>query len=197
MPRRAKLRLPPGRRGLADAVENTSSRAIAYGLLLNACPGWTRWVRSTDDLATLVMSALIVQLAADHLNPPPDTRVPSSASRNSSANGSGRNAYRIAPAVCRWSRAADKGGSAAVSIPRVQCDPRCRHGVLRRLPFFRAVRHAGGPTTGTVSLSTDGGVARSCVTVAISRSRSPRARRSRWAVSPRRNVPHGLGSRVQ
>jgi hypothetical protein len=38
----------------------------AYGLLLDASsPGWTRRVRGTDDLATLVMSALAVQPAAD------------------------------------------------------------------------------------------------------------------------------------
>ena len=38
----------------------------AYGLLLDASsPGWTRKVRSTDDLATLVTSALSVQPAAD------------------------------------------------------------------------------------------------------------------------------------
>jgi hypothetical protein len=38
----------------------------AYGLLLDASsPGWTRRVRGTDDLATLVMTALAVQPAAD------------------------------------------------------------------------------------------------------------------------------------
>jgi hypothetical protein len=38
----------------------------AYGLLLDASsPGWTRRVRSTDDLASLVMRALAVQPAAD------------------------------------------------------------------------------------------------------------------------------------
>ena len=38
----------------------------AYGLLLDALsPGWTRRVRSTDDLASLVMRALAVQPAAD------------------------------------------------------------------------------------------------------------------------------------
>jgi hypothetical protein len=38
----------------------------AYGLLLDASsPGWTRRVRGTDDLATLVMRALAVQPAAD------------------------------------------------------------------------------------------------------------------------------------
>ncbi len=38
----------------------------AYGLLLNASsPGWTRKVRSTDDLATLVANALAVQPATD------------------------------------------------------------------------------------------------------------------------------------
>jgi hypothetical protein len=38
----------------------------AYGLLLDASsPGWTRRVRSTDDLATLVMRALAVQPATD------------------------------------------------------------------------------------------------------------------------------------
>jgi hypothetical protein len=38
----------------------------AYGLLLDASsPGWRRTVRSTDDLATLVASALTVQPAAD------------------------------------------------------------------------------------------------------------------------------------
>ena len=37
-----------------------------YGLLLDASfPGWTRRVRSTDDLASLVMRALAVQPAAD------------------------------------------------------------------------------------------------------------------------------------
>jgi hypothetical protein len=38
----------------------------AYGLLLDASsPGWTRKVRGTDDLATLVVRALAVQPAAD------------------------------------------------------------------------------------------------------------------------------------
>jgi hypothetical protein len=38
----------------------------AYGLLLDASsPGWTRRVRATDDLATLVMRALAVQPATD------------------------------------------------------------------------------------------------------------------------------------
>jgi hypothetical protein len=38
----------------------------AYGLLLDASsPGWTRRVRGTDDLATLVMRALAVQPASD------------------------------------------------------------------------------------------------------------------------------------
>ena len=38
----------------------------AYGLLLDASsPGWTRSVRGTDDLATLVMRALTVQPATD------------------------------------------------------------------------------------------------------------------------------------
>jgi hypothetical protein len=38
----------------------------AYGLLLDASsPGWTRRVRGTDDLATLVMGALAVQPATD------------------------------------------------------------------------------------------------------------------------------------
>ena len=38
----------------------------AYGLLLDASsPGWTRRVRGTDDLATLVMRALAVQPVAD------------------------------------------------------------------------------------------------------------------------------------
>jgi hypothetical protein len=38
----------------------------AYGLLLDASsPGWTRTVRGTDDLATLVMRALAVQPASD------------------------------------------------------------------------------------------------------------------------------------
>jgi hypothetical protein len=38
----------------------------AYGLLLDASsPGWTRKVRGTDDLGTLVMNALSVQPAAD------------------------------------------------------------------------------------------------------------------------------------
>jgi len=38
----------------------------AYGLLLDASsPGWTRRVRSTDDLATLVMRALAVQPVTD------------------------------------------------------------------------------------------------------------------------------------
>jgi hypothetical protein len=38
----------------------------AYGLLLDSSsPGWTRRVRATDDLATLLMSALAVQPAAD------------------------------------------------------------------------------------------------------------------------------------
>jgi len=38
----------------------------AYGLLLDASsPGWTRSVRGTDDLATLVMRALAVQPATD------------------------------------------------------------------------------------------------------------------------------------
>jgi hypothetical protein len=38
----------------------------AYGLLLDASsPGWTRRVRSADDLATLVMRALAVQPATD------------------------------------------------------------------------------------------------------------------------------------
>ena len=38
----------------------------AYGLLLDASsPGWTRQVRGTDDLATLLMRALAVQPAAD------------------------------------------------------------------------------------------------------------------------------------
>jgi hypothetical protein len=38
----------------------------AYGLLLDAAsPGWTRQVRGTDDLATLVMRALAVQPATD------------------------------------------------------------------------------------------------------------------------------------
>jgi hypothetical protein len=38
----------------------------AYGLLLDAAsPGWTRTVRGTDDLATLVMRALAVQPATD------------------------------------------------------------------------------------------------------------------------------------
>jgi hypothetical protein len=38
----------------------------AYGLLLDASsPGWTRRVRSTDDLGTLVMRALAVQPATD------------------------------------------------------------------------------------------------------------------------------------
>ncbi len=38
----------------------------AYGLLLDASsPGWTRGVRGTDDLATLVMRALAVQPATD------------------------------------------------------------------------------------------------------------------------------------
>src|SRR6266571_8084850 len=38
----------------------------AYGVLLDASsPGWTRRVRGTDDLATLVMRALAVQPATD------------------------------------------------------------------------------------------------------------------------------------
>jgi hypothetical protein len=38
----------------------------AYGLLLDASsPGWTRSVRGTDDLATLVMRALAIQPASD------------------------------------------------------------------------------------------------------------------------------------
>jgi hypothetical protein len=38
----------------------------AYGLLLDASsPGWTRRVRGTDDLGTLVMRALAVQPASD------------------------------------------------------------------------------------------------------------------------------------
>ena len=41
-----------------------SASGTAYGLLLDASsPGWTRRVRSTDDLATLVMRALAVQPA--------------------------------------------------------------------------------------------------------------------------------------
>jgi hypothetical protein len=43
-----------------------STSGTAYGLLLDASsPGWTRRVRSTDDLATLVMRALAVQPATD------------------------------------------------------------------------------------------------------------------------------------
>lgn len=39
---------------------------LAYGLLLDASsPGWTRRVRGTDDLATLVMRALAVEPASD------------------------------------------------------------------------------------------------------------------------------------
>ena len=39
---------------------------LAYGLLLDASsPGWTRKVRGTDDLGTLLMRALAVQPATD------------------------------------------------------------------------------------------------------------------------------------
>ena len=62
---------------LLDGAETTALEASfvrtfayvsgpAYGLLLDASsPGWTRRVRSTDDLATLVMRALAVQPATD------------------------------------------------------------------------------------------------------------------------------------
>ena len=63
-----------------DLLVNTESAALeasfvrtfaymsgpAYGLLLDAAsPGWTRRVRGTDDLGTLVMRALAVQPASD------------------------------------------------------------------------------------------------------------------------------------
>jgi hypothetical protein len=63
-----------------DLLANTESAALgasfvrtfaymsgpAYGLLLDASsPGWTRRVRGTDDLGTLVMRALAVQPASD------------------------------------------------------------------------------------------------------------------------------------
>ena len=62
---------------LLDGAETTALEASfvrtfayvsgpAYGLLLDASsPGWTRRVRGTDDLATLVMRALAVQPATD------------------------------------------------------------------------------------------------------------------------------------
>jgi len=62
---------------LLDGAERTALEASfvrtfayvsgpAYGLLLDASsPGWTRRVRSTDDLGTLVMRALAVQPATD------------------------------------------------------------------------------------------------------------------------------------
>jgi hypothetical protein len=66
--------------GAIDLLANTEAAALeasfvrtfaymsgpAYGLLLDASsPGWTRRVRATDDLGTLVMRALAVQPASD------------------------------------------------------------------------------------------------------------------------------------
>jgi hypothetical protein len=66
--------------GAIDLLDNTEKAALeasfvrtfaymsgpAYGLLLDASsPGWTRGVRGTDDLGTLVMRALAVQPATD------------------------------------------------------------------------------------------------------------------------------------
>ena len=57
--------------GAAEAQESfvrtfAYTSGPAYGLLLDASsPGWTRKVRGTDDLATLVAGALAVQPAAD------------------------------------------------------------------------------------------------------------------------------------
>jgi len=54
-----------------DTVESfvrsfPTTSGVLYGLLLDAAsPGWTRRVRSTDDLGTLLMGALAVQPAAD------------------------------------------------------------------------------------------------------------------------------------
>ena len=54
-----------------DTVESfvrtfATTSGVLYGLLLDAAsPGWTRRVRSTDDLGTLLMQALAVQPAPD------------------------------------------------------------------------------------------------------------------------------------
>jgi hypothetical protein len=74
------LAAPSAAEAIASAVENLTvaetgesfvrtfayASGPAYGLLLDASsPGWTRRVRGTDDLATLVMRALAVQPASD------------------------------------------------------------------------------------------------------------------------------------
>jgi hypothetical protein len=74
------LAAPSAAEAIASAVENLTvaetgesfvrtfayTSGPAYGLLLDASsPGWTRRVRGTDDLATLVMRALAVQPATD------------------------------------------------------------------------------------------------------------------------------------
>jgi hypothetical protein len=74
------LAAPSAAEAIASAVENLTvaetgesfvrtfayASGPAYGLLLDASsPGWTRRVRGTDDLATLVMRALAVEPARD------------------------------------------------------------------------------------------------------------------------------------
>jgi hypothetical protein len=74
------LAAPSAAEAIASAVENLTfaetgesfvrtfayTSGPAYGLLLDASsPGWTRKVRGTDDLATLVMRALAVEPASD------------------------------------------------------------------------------------------------------------------------------------
>ncbi|MGH8518534.1 MAG: hypothetical protein ACREUE_13865, partial [Panacagrimonas sp.] len=74
------LAAPSAAEAIASAVENLTvaetgesfvrtfayASGPAYGLLLDSSsPGWTRRVRGTDDLATLVMRALAVQPASD------------------------------------------------------------------------------------------------------------------------------------
>jgi hypothetical protein len=74
------LAAPSAAEAIASAVENLTGAETgesfvrtfayasgpAYGLLLDASsPGWTRRVRGTDDLATLVMRALAVEPATD------------------------------------------------------------------------------------------------------------------------------------
>jgi hypothetical protein len=74
------LAAPSAAEAIASAVENLTvaetgesfvrtfayASGPAYGLLLDtSSPGWTRRVRGTDDLATLLMGALAVQPASD------------------------------------------------------------------------------------------------------------------------------------
>ena len=91
----------------------------AYGLLLDASsPGWTRRVRGTDDLGTLVMRALAVQPASDARRLPPVTTAPRSARPNSSAINSGSNVSPSCAGSSLTVRCCCSRGQAALSSTR-------------------------------------------------------------------------------